>query len=290
MLAFTARRTRTLLAIALLLTGCGGSGNAQTSSNPMTMTSPAPQMALPADYALVWSDEFSDEGLVNPAHWSYDTGMNRQGWHNNELQYYSAARLENAQVRDGQLLITARKESLRDAADWGGQAYTSARLVTQGLAAWTHGFFEVRARLPCGTGTWPAIWMLASAGEWPAAGELDIMEQVGKDPTRIFSTVHTSAGSGAHGSGAATQLADACTAFHNYQMHWTADQIRFGVDNVVHFTYTNQGKGTQQWPFTKPQFLILNLAIGGDLGGPVDDHQLPQQLAIDYVRVYQHKP
>ncbi len=285
-----------LAAVTLLLTGCGGAGNAQQATIPMPQTtttpsaSPSPSAALtvPSDYTLAWSDEFSQDGLVDPARWSYDTGMNRQGWHNRELQYYSAARAENAQIRNGSLVITARKEQLASAPDWGGQAYTSARLITQGKAAWTYGFFEIRARLPCGKGTWPAIWLLGSSGgDWPAIGELDILEQVGKDPTRVFSTVHTTSGSGSNGSGAATQVADACTAFHTYQMHWTAQEIRFGVDGKVHFTYANQGTGLQQWPFVAPQFLILNLAIGGDLGGPVDDSNFPLQFEIDYVRVYQ---
>ena len=244
-------------------------------------------MTLPDDYALVWSDEFSRDGLPDAGRWSYDTGLNKQGWHNRELQYYSQARTENAQVRSGKLLITAHKEKMDSAPDWGGQAYTSARLITQGKGQWTYGYFEISARLPCGKGSWPAIWMLGSGGDWPAVGELDILEQVGSDPTRVFSTVHTSAGSGANGAGAATRVLDACSAFHAYQMHWTAQQIQFGIDGKVHFTYTNQGTGSKQWPFSAPQFLILNLAIGGDLGGPVDDSIFPLQMEIDYVRVYQ---
>ncbi len=272
---------------ALLLVGCGpGDANSAPATPPTS--SPTPDaLVVPADYVLVWADEFSGTGLPDTAKWAYDTGMNKQGWHNHELQYYSSARSENATIRDGKLVITARKEALPAAADWSGQAYTSARLISQGRAEWTYGYFEVRARLPCGKGSWPAIWMLGSRGGWPAGGELDIMEQVGKEPTRVFSTVHTTSGSGGNGVGAAIQVADACTTFHNYQMHWTGHQISFGIDGKKHLTYLNQGSGPNQWPFDAPQFLILNIAIGGDLGGPVDDCIFPIQMEIDYVRVYQ---
>jgi beta-glucanase (GH16 family) len=244
-------------------------------------------LAVPAGYSLVWSDEFSADGLPDATKWVHDTGMNKQGWHNHEKQYYSGPRAENAEVRDGSLVITARKEQRAAAADWGGQGYTSARLITAGKAAWTYGYFEVRARLPCGKGTWPAIWMLNSAMTWPAGGELDILEFVGREPGRIFSTVHTASGHGGQGSGAATELRNACGAFHTYQMHWTAQRIRFGVDGTTHFEYANAGTGVAQWPFDAPQFLILNVAIGGDLGGDIDDGIFPVRMEVDHVRVYQ---
>jgi beta-glucanase (GH16 family) len=259
---------------AALLLGC--------AQGPLPASS-----AVPKGYALVWSDEFDRPGLPDPTKWGYDTGMNRQGWHNHERQYYSARRAENAEVRDGRLVITARKEARRDAADWGGQAYTSARLLTAGKAEWTYGFFEIRAKLACGRGTWPAVWMLGSQGEWPARGEIDILEFVGREPTRVFSTVHTRSGSGGHGVGAAAEVADACSAFHDYQLHWTPQQLEFSIDGKPHFVLANAGKGQAQWPFDAPQFLILNLAVGGDLGGDVDDGSFPVRLEIDHVRVYQ---
>ena len=281
-------RTVPLLA-ALFLGGCGpGDANGAGAQSEPAPTQAA--LTLPAAYALVWSDEFTVDGLPDTTKWAYDTDMNQQGWHNHELQYYSRARAENAQVRDGKLVITARKEPLPLAADWGGQRYTSARLVTRGKSEWTYGYFEIRARLPCGKGTWPAIWMLGSRGEWPAGGELDILEQVGNQPTRLFSTVHTTAGSGGNGVGAAVQMTDACTSFHTYQMLWTEQEIRFGIDGKTHLTYPNRGLGDKQWPFGAPQFLILNIAIGGDLGGPVDDSIFPVQMEIDHVRVYQKAP
>ena len=271
------------------LSGCGSGGAAGPApAPPSAAPTPAPEtLTLPAGYSLVWSDEFDRAGLPDSSKWAYDTGMNKQGWHNREKQYYSGPRAENAAVVDGRLVITARKEQMSTAPDWGGQAYTSTRLLTAGKQDWTYGFFEIRAKLPCGKGTWPAIWMLGSQGGWPAGGELDIMEQTGKEPSKVFSTTHTSAGSGGNGAGAATQVLDACSAFHNYQMLWTAQKIIFGIDGKPHFTYNNAGTGKAQWPFDAPQFLILNIAIGGDLGGEVDDAIFPVKMEVEYVRVYQ---
>jgi beta-glucanase (GH16 family) len=187
------------------------------------------------------------------------------------------------------LRITARREELRSAADWGGQRYTSARLVTRGKATWTYGFFEVRARLPCGVGTWPAIWTLGSGGVWPDDGEIDLMEQVGSNPSRVFSTVHTRV-SGGTGTGGEIQLPDACTAFHDYQLHWTSDALVLGVDGRQVYRYDNPRTGRDRWPFDAPQYLLLNIAIGGVLGGTVDDRIFPRTLEVDYVRVYQRVP
>ena len=147
----------------------------------------------PTGYRLVWSDEFSVDGLPDPTKWDNDTGRNREGWYNNERQYYAAHRERNAVVRQGTLRITARRESLKDQPDWGGQPYTSARLITRGKADWTYGYFEIRARMPCGKGTWPALWLVGSGGRWPEDGELDIMEHVGSNPTRVSSALHTQA-------------------------------------------------------------------------------------------------
>lgn len=291
---------RLALLLTLALVGCGGGSVAQTQGTAPVLTNPpvpvpapihapAPPAGVPAGHVLVWADEFDSAGLPDPAKWLHDTGRNRAGWHNNERQYYAANRPENAVLRDGKLVITARLESLSSAPDWGSQRYTSARLISRGLADWTYGFFEVRAKLPCGQGTWPAIWTLGSGGAWPDDGELDILEQVGSNPTRVFSTVHTQA-SGGPGTGGAVQVADACTRFHNYQMHWKADAIEFAVDGVAHYRYANPRQGRRTWPFDAPQFLILNLAIGGDLGGAVDDRIFPVALEIEHVRVYQQSP
>jgi beta-glucanase (GH16 family) len=246
-------------------------------------------LGVPADYTLVWSDDFERVGLPDPARWAFDTGRNKDGWYNNELQYYSAENAGNAVQRDGRLVITARKETPSAAPDWGGQRYTSARLLTRGKAEWTYGFFEVRARIACGKGTWPAIWMLGSQGDWPAGGELDIMEHIGHHPGRVFSSVHTAAGSGAKSVGGATRLPDVCNTFHNYQMHWTPKSIRFGIDGVSHYEFLNPGGGNAHWPFDAPQFLILNIAVGGDLGGKVTDDIFPVRMEVDHVRVHQRR-
>ena len=253
-------------------------------------SSPAADRAalqLPADYRLVWADEFNTDGLPDPAKWAYDTERNKAGWYNEELQYYSGPRKENAFVQGGRLTIHTRKESLSKAADWGGQHYTSSRLITRGKRDWTYGFFEIRAKLPCGKGTWPAIWTLNTAGVWPAGGELDIMEHVGRDLGQVFSTVHTAAGHGAKGTGNGVKIPDVCRAFHTYQMHWTADRVRFAIDGLVHFEYKNPRSGHEHWPFDSPQFLILNTAVGGHFGGAVDNEIFPVAMEVDYVRVYQ---
>lgn len=298
----TARRaaTQAMLVLLLQLAACGGGGDAAPASSapvappvvvdPTPPTPPTPPVAVgpaPAGYRLVWADEFDVAGLPDATRWAYDNDRNRLGWYNNERQYYAAARPENSRVVGGKLQITARLEELRSATDWGGQRYTSARLITRGKAAWTYGFFEIRAKLPCGRGTWPAIWTLGIGGVWPDDGEIDIMEQVGSNPSRVFGTVHTKAGSGGASIGAATQVSDACTAFHDYQLHWTANEIAIGVDGVVYFRYANPGTGRDRWPFNAPQYLLLNIAIGGVLGGTVDDTIFPVTMEVEHVRIWQ---
>jgi len=273
-----------VLRVAALLTTCELAPAADAPPPPETLK-------VPGGWQLTWHDEFDVDGLPDPRKWANDTAFNEKGWFNHEAQYYSGPRAENAVVRDGKLLITARKETRAAASDWGGQKYTSARLLTRGLAEWTYGFFEIRAKLPCGLGTWPAIWMLGSHGDWPANGELDIMEHIGRKPARVLSTVHTLAGNGAHGVGAAVTVPDACGAFHRYQMLWTQRDIRFGIDGVEHLAYPRLDVGSagaaRVWPFDGPQFLLLDVAIGGDLGGAVDDGIFPVTMEVDYVRVYQ---
>lgn len=246
-------------------------------------------------YRLVWNDEFNIDGLPDPARWTYDIERNAEGWYNRELQYYSAGRPENARVEGGRLIIEARLESLDPATtpDWGGQDYTSARLITRGLAQWTYGFFEVRAKVPCGRGTWPAAWLLPVApAEWPAGGEIDILEHVGHDVGVVHGTVHTTRYNHTRGTerGGRKRVADACGAFHRYQVLWTPEAINFGVDDVGYYSFRNDGRGDRAtWPFDQPFYAILNVAVGGDWGGVegIDRRAFPQALEVDYIRVFQ---
>lgn len=273
------------LALGLAMGACGGGGGSAPPAVPL------PAGGVPAGWALVWSDEFDQDGLPDPAKWVDDTEHNASGWFNNELQYYAARRPENARVEGGRLVITARRERLADQADYGGQDYSSARLMTRGRADWTHGFFEIRARLPCGLGTWPAIWMLGSRGHWPDDGEIDIMEQAGAQPGRILGTVHMRDFHGGSGIGDSHTVADPCGSFHDYQMLWTAEAIVWGIDGVsVHQYRKPAGAGYGTWPFDFPQYLLLNLAVGGTLGGPPDAQVFPAQMEVEHVRVYQAGP
>lgn len=255
---------------------------------------PAASAAPPEGYALVWSDEFDTGAMPDPSKWAYDTERNADGWYNNERQYYSDARPENSRLEDGNLIIEARRERLErsDYPDWGGQAYTSARLYTKGLEAWQYGYFEIRAKLPCARGTWPAIWMLPpDTIPWPEQGEIDIMEHVGHLPGIVHGTVHTGKYNHRIGTqkGAQIRVPDACDAFHTYTLDWREGEMTMGVDGTDYFTFSDDGTGKGAWPFDKPFYLILNLAVGGDWGGAegVDASAFPQRMLVDYVRVWQ---
>jgi beta-glucanase (GH16 family) len=250
-------------------------------------------IARAAESRLVWSDEF-DGAKVDMRKWSFDTARNKEGWYNKELQYYSAGRPENVRLENGSLVIEARRERLdpKKYPDWGGQNYTSGRLLTKGKAAWTYGFYEVRAKLPCARGTWPAIWMLPEAGGWPAGGEIDIMEMVGSDPEMVHATLHTELFTHSKGTqrGASIKVPGTCDAFHLYQLDWRPDAITVGVDGRAFMRIRNdQPGGRGAWPFDAPFHLILNLAMGGDWAGSkgMDDAALPQRMEVDYVRVWQ---
>jgi beta-glucanase (GH16 family) len=206
---------------------------------------------------------------------------------NNELQYYTKSRKENARVENGSLIIEARKEPYE------GMDYTSASLITKGKQEWTYGRIEVKADLPAGLGMWPAIWMLGVNIDqvgWPDCGEIDIMEYVGFEPSTIYGTVHTGAYNHMVGTaqGASYHMPNAASDLHSYAVEWSPHQIDFFVDDHFYFSFPNDGKGTQTWPFDKPAYLILNIAVGGSWGGMqgVDDNIFPQQMKIDYVKVY----
>jgi beta-glucanase (GH16 family) len=255
--------------------------------------------AQAGDWKLVWNDEFDKPGLADSTKWGYESGFLR----NHEKQFYTPARTENARVENGMLVIEARKErysspiatSSRKARAKNVDAdYTSASLTTRGKAQWTYGRFEVRAKLPSGRGTWPAIWMLGTNIDqvgWPSCGEIDIMEFVGYEPGVIHANVHTKKYNHVlhTGKGDKTPVSDASVTFHVYAVEWDDQKIDFFVDDHKTFTFRNERTGTDAWPYGKDQYLIINLAIGGDWGGQkgIDDRIFPQRYYIDYVRVYQ---
>lgn len=248
--------------------------------------SPADSTALPG-YQLVWSDEFNGNGLPDSTKWSYDVAA--PGWVNNEAQAYTNKRQENVRVENGKLIIEARLDNFQN------NPYSSARLVTKYHGDWTYGRFEIRAKLPYGKGTWPAIWMLPTVwnlgnGGWPDNGEIDIMEHVGYDQGVIHGSTHCNMYVWTKGTQktATTKIPDCSTAFHTYAMEWDKDSIKMFVDNSLYFTTVNEGKGWQYWPFFKNFHLILNLAIGGTWGGAqgIDNSIFPQRMEVEYVRVY----
>lgn len=235
---------------------------------------------------LVWSDEFNYTGLPDNSKWSYDVGGS--GWGNNEKQYYTEKRPENASVKNGVLSITAIKE------DYKGSKYTSARLVSKNKGDWKYGRFEIKAKLPKGRGVWPAIWMLPTDwkyGGWPESGEIDIMEHVGYLPDSVFGTVHTEAYNHVIGTQKGTKTArkDLSDAFHVYTLDWRENEIKIFIDKEHYFTFHNEKKSYKEWPFDQPFHLLLNLAIGGNWGGKmgIDDSIFPQKMEVDWVRVYQ---
>jgi beta-glucanase (GH16 family) len=254
------------------------------------------------DWKLVWSDEFDKPGLPDPARWTYEEGFVR----NNELQYYTKGRLENARVENGFLILETRREEFANPnhdpaapeASWRRSRqfaeYTSASLTTLGTAAWQYGRVEVRAKLPRGKGFWPAIWMMGMDREevgWPACGEIDIMENVGFDPYTIHGTVHTAKYNhtkNTHKGGKVT-VSRPYEDFHVYAVEWDQERVEFFVNGKSYFTFANEGSGRDAWPFDQPMYLLINVAFGGSWGGQqgIDDSALPQAMVVDYVRVFQ---
>jgi len=234
---------------------------------------------------LVWRDEFNYNGLPDSTKWNYDIGGD--GWGNNELQYYTKKRKENCRVQNGKLIIEARKE------DFEGKNYTSARLVSRGKGDWKYGKLEVRAKIPSGLGTWPAIWMLASTTplNWPDDGEIDIMEHVGWNPYYIHASIHCKK----YNHVIHTQRTDtvivknAFEQFHVYGVEWDAEKLQISIDGIVYFQFKNEHSGYDAWPFDNKMHLLLNVAVGGNWGGSkgVDSTIWPKRMEVDWVRMYQ---
>lgn len=232
---------------------------------------------------LIWEENFGGNEL-NMDSWNFELNDGCPklcGWGNNELQLYTR---KNHFLKDGMLIITAKKED---------SIYTSTRITTKKKVEIKYGKIEIRAKLPVGKGLWPAFWMLGSnideAG-WPLCGEIDILEYIGKDPGQIFTSLHTKESHGNTINTKKTSILDIEDNFHIYTANWTKDKIEFYVDYKLLYTFVPETKNEEFWPFNQPFYLLLNLAIGGNFGGPeVDDSIFPQEFIIDYIRIYQNK-
>ncbi|MEQ8241446.1 MAG: glycoside hydrolase family 16 protein [Cyclobacteriaceae bacterium] len=248
------------------------------------------------EYTLVWSDEFSDDGAVCSENWFHQTKLpNGQSWYNGELQHYTDD-LANASVSNGSLKITAIREQYTNQGVT--KPFSSARLNSRFVI--TYGRIDVKAKLPAGSGTWPAIWMLGQnitepggywtetygTTPWPATGEIDIMEHWGNNPNIIHGSLHTTSSHGATVNTGKTNIPNVSTEFHVYSTIWDSDKIQFLVNDVVYYTYQPTNKTAATWPFDNPQYMLLNIAMGG-IGGNVDPNFTSSSMEIDYIRVYQ---
>ncbi len=226
----------------------------------------------------IWSDEFNVDGAPDATKWAYDIGTGDWGWCNNEAQYYTS-RADNVKVQNGVLKIIAQREN------YSGSNYTSARIKTQGKFTFKYGRVEMRAKLPSGGGTWPALWMLGNnitTAGWPACGEIDIMEHLGNQLNKIYGTLHHPGHSGGNADSRTVDIANATSEFHIYALDWRADAIKFYVDNQLFYTFTN----TSSLPFNQNFFLIINCAIGGNFGGTIDPNFVSSTYEVDYIRVF----
>ena len=251
---------------------------------PPPNNNPLPPQLWKFEDAPIWMDEFDNGNKPDTAKWDYDIGGH--GWGNGELQYYTEG--ENVTIENGFLSIIAKKENHSS-----GRFYTSTRLVSRNKGDWLYGRIEIRARLPGGRGTWPAIWMLPTDmnyGGWPKSGEIDVMEHVGFDPNNVHFTIHTESYNHILGTqkGGNKIIPTALDSFHVYRADWTPYGLRGYFDDVKVFDFVNQGMGYPTWPFDKRFHLLINIAVGGSWGGQqgVDDSVFPATLQIDYVKVY----
>lgn len=251
---------------------------------PSLAPSQKPAATVPTipGYKLVWHDEFNGTGLPDPAKWNYEVGKIR----NKEAEYYTHARIQNAFQKNGFLTIRAIHEPYK------GCDFTSTSLITLGKFSFQYGKVEVSAKLPGGSGSWPAIWMMGADRDivkWPRCGELDIMEHVAFQPSMIFGTMHEPKPDGTplYSKGGKISVPDCTTAFHTYGMDWSPQAISFTFDGKPYFTYPYSGP--QSWVFDRPMYLILNLAVGGTWGGEkgLDPSVYPQDYKIDWVRIWQ---
>jgi len=230
---------------------------------------------------LVWEENFDGE-VLDESKWTFALGDGCPelcGWGNNEPQIYTR---NNHELRNGKLYITVRKED---------STYTSTRITTKDKFDFQYGRVEARAKIPSGKGVWPAFWMLGSnideAG-WPLSGEIDILEYVGKEPGTIFTSLHTQDSHGNTINTRKTKIEGIEEGYHIYAADWSAEKIEFFVDGKSVYTFNPKGRTREVWPFDQPFYLLLNVAVGGNFGGPeIDDSIFPQEFVIDYIRVYQ---
>ena len=230
---------------------------------------------------LVWEENF-DSKTLNRDSWNFDIGNGCPdlcGWGNNERQIYTET---NHTLKDGNLIIQAKLEN---------EVFTSTKITTKGKKQFLYGRFEARAKLPVGHGLWPAFWMLGSNIStigWPKCGEIDILEYIGREPHMVFTSLHTQDSHGETINTKKTKFDSIEEGYHIYAMDWTKDKIEFFVDSILVYTFQPSIKNEDTWPFNKPFYLIVNLAVGGNFGGPeVDNSVFPQQFNIDYIKVYQ---
>jgi beta-glucanase (GH16 family) len=285
--------TSTLLTVVLAQT------EPPTTPNPNVM--PTSSLGQREGWTLSFQDEFSGPygTAVDPTKWGFDSGGN--GWGNEELQYYTNTRHNAMTDGSGRLMIRARatpEDTLLTCAFGQKCAYTSARLSTRGIFTQAYGRFEARMRVPSGQGLWPAFWLLgANLGEvgWPSAGEIDIMETIGREPTLAHGTIHGPGFSGGNAIGAPVSLPDNAAFaadFHTFAIEWQENEIRWYLDDVLYQTRGPKDMpGIGRWVFDHPAFMILNLAVGGKWPGRPDASTVfPANLLVDYVRVYRQNP
>lgn len=235
---------------------------------------------------LVWSDDFNNNGFPDLDRWTFE--IQDPGWVNNELQQY-VKNVANCRVENGNLILEAHYHPESS------HPYTSARIKSQFHGDWKYGRFEVKAKLPHGRGTWPAIWAMptdSTYGIWPRSGEIDIMEHVGYDPGQVHASIHCEDYCWRQGTQKTASITNESVEdeFHLYFMNWTENQIEIGMDDIIFFRYNKpKDSSPTNWPFDQKFYLILNIAVGGVWGGEqgVDNTIFPQQMRVDFVRIYQ---
>lgn len=272
---------------------CGGAGGAGSATTTLT------NLTRPSNYTLKWQDDFTDVTLGNA--WDYDLGAPLLGgtvWGNSEQEFYTSDP-NNVRTLGGNLYIQPVQGIPPSAPQNLSLLATSARIKTDTAAYYSalnaspYGFYEVRAQIPCVAGAWPAIWMMGRTGAWPDRGEIDIAEWFGRyfsaSPNQIQSGIHVANHAGANSLYAKKDMSNLCTGFHTYQLHWTSSVLIMGVDGVEVFRYNKPtGAGSADWPFDQPAFFVLNVAVGGNLGGSVNLADIPSMtMVVDWVKVWQ---